>query len=277
MSWIPPWRSTGPQWVAPLAKAPPTLPPSRPPPSPPPPPPPPGLTPQVRSEKRRKLQEHTGEFLYEPSMLNVSHLLTLQEECFQDYESCIQSLNEKLLIRDSCVYEQKQNINLLNRQLICKNNMLRKKNSDLLHIRSSCIQFQTQIENLTMQMMTDASEHEEKITHYKSLISGLQKTSGEAENSIQFINYIKDVLFNHGEGETLENSIKTADRFCAICMENKANIVCSPCMHMEYCSDCASRFHNLDLGVFVNSKRYDVNSSCPRCKQDVKELMYIFT
>lgn len=280
MSWIAPWRNnTIPQWVAPLPKsAPPRpipIPPDNPPPTPPPPPPP-GLMPQFRSEKRRKLQDFTNDMLQEPWKFNSS-LIAMQEECFQEYEMCIQALNSKVMARDSCIHEQKKNINNLNKQIQIKINNLRKRSTEVLNLRSTCLQLQTQIDNLSIQMMTDASEQEEKVLHYKNLVKGLQKNTEEAEKSAQYINCVKQLLFNHGEGESLENSLKTSERYCSICMENKANILCSPCMHLEYCTGCALNYHNLNIDCFGGSKKCSVNSTCSRCKGDVKELIYVFT
>lgn len=273
--WTPPWRGMlGAQWVAPIAKAPPPLPVS-----PVPilvPPPPPGLSPQVRSEKRRKLQEHTADILREPWTLN-SDLVALQENCFQEYEKTIQNLNSKLLNRDSCIQEQKQNIITLNGQLRAKSNLLRKKQCETYSLNSCNLQLQTQIETLTMRLATDASEHQETVQHYKSLVKGLQKSVEESEIASGYLNCMKALLHNHSEGETIENAHRTSDRVCSICMENKANIVCSPCMHMEYCTSCALTTHGISMGAFHENKMCSVESKCPRCKGDVSGLLYIFT
>jgi hypothetical protein len=269
MSWAPPWRGVlGAQWTAPLAKAP-----------PPPPPNPPhehGLSPQYRSEKRRKLQDQTAQLLREPWNLDEK-LIETQEECFQGYETVIGTLSSKLMNRDTCIYEQKQNMNALQKQLSNKINLVRRKNNEVSILRGSNITLKTQIDSLSMRIATDASEHEEKITHYKSLIKGLQKTAENAEESSQYLRHMRYLLFEYEQGESLEDTLKTSDRKCSICMENNANIVCFPCMHLEFCSGCALHVHNLNMGIFTSTKRCNVESKCPRCKGDVNELMYIFT
>ena len=268
MSWA--WRGVlNAQWTAPMAKAPPP---------PPPVPPPPGLAPppQLRSEKRRKLQDHTVQVLREPWKMGED-ILTIQEDCFQDYEKTIESLNSKLQNRDTCIYEQKQNIQSIQRQLIQKNAMIRRKNNEMAIMRSNNITLQTQIDSVSLRMAQEASENEEKIEHYKSLVKGLQKTAENAEESAQYLRHMKKLLFEYENGETLEDSLKVADRKCAICMENHANIVCLPCMHMEFCHGCACEVSGLSANAFSVSKSVDVDSKCPRCKGSVGELLYIFT
>ena len=273
MSWTQPWRAVlGAQWTAPMAKAPPT----------PPIVAPPGLSPpphvqsQYRSEKRRKLQDHTAQILKEPWNLN-DNLITIQEECFQDYEVTIETLNAKLCNRDTCIYEQKQYMNNLQRQLEQKSALLRKRNNELSIFRGANTTLQTQIESMSLRIATEASEHEDKITHYKSLITGLQKTAANAEESAQYLRHMKHLLFEYENGETLEDSLKTSERKCSICMENNANVVCLPCMHLEFCTSCALQANNLDSNSFSLSKRCKVESKCPRCKGSTDELMYIFT
>mgnify|MGYP001189306722 CR=1 FL=1 len=265
MSWAP-WRALNAQWTAPVAKAPP----------PPPVSPPPGLTQQYRSEKRRKLQDHTIQVLREPWKLG-DEILQIQEECFQDYENTIETLNSKLQNRDTCIYEQKQNMTNIQRQLLQKNTQIRKKNNEIAILRSNNLTLQTQIDSVNLRMATEASENEEKIEHYKSLVKGLQKTAENAEESAQYLRHMKKMLFEYESGETLEDSLKTADRKCSICMENHANIVCLPCMHMEFCHGCAIDINSLSSSAFSTNKRVVVDSKCPRCKGTVDEILYIFT
>ena len=272
MSWSA-WRGVlNAQWTAPLPKAPP------PPPPPMTPPPPPSHVPptQYRSEKRRKLQDHTVQILREPWKMNED-ILSIQEECFQEYEKTIESLNSKLQNRETCIYEQKQNINSIQRQLVQKNAQIRKKNSELSILRGSNISLQTQIDSVSLRMVTEASENEEKITHYKSLVKGLQKTAENAEESAQYLRHMKKLLFEYENGETLEDSLKTSDRKCSICMETHANIVCLPCMHLEFCHACALDVHGLNGNAFTGTRQLAVESKCPRCKGKVEELQYIFT
>lgn len=272
MAWTQ-WRGMSAQWAEPLAKAPPPRPPN-----PPPglPPPPQGLSPQYRSEKRRKLQDHTVKVLREPWKMN-DEILSIQEECFQEYEVTIENLNSKLQNRDTCIYEQKQNMNNIQKQMAQKNALIRKKNNEILIVRGNNLNLQNQIESISMRIATDASENEEKIAHYKSLVSGLQKTAENAEESSQYLRHMKQLLFEYESGETLEDSLKTSDRKCSICMNNCANIVCMPCMHLEFCHGCALDVHNISSNAFAGTRRTQVDSKCPRCKGSVDELMYIFT
>lgn len=269
MSWAP-WRGMlNSHWTAPMAKAPP-------PPPPAPPPTPPGLSPQWRSEKRRKLQDHTVQVLREPWKMDDA-ILAIQEDCFQEYENTIESLNSKLHNRETCIYEQKQNINNIQRQLIQKNALIRKKNNEMAILRSNNVTLQTHFETVSLRVATEASENEERVAHYKSLVQGLQKTAENAEESAQYLRHMKKLLFEYENGETLEDSLKTSDRKCSICMENHANIVCLPCMHMEFCHGCALDTHGLSASAFSATKRVDLQSKCPRCKGSVDELLYIFT
>lgn len=256
------------QWVSPLPKAPP--------PPPPVPPPPPGLCSQYRSEKRRKLQDHTMNILREPWRLDED-ILSLQEECFQDYETSIEALNSKLQNRDSCIYEQKQNMTVLQKQIIQKNALIRRKNNEATILKSNNITLQTQLDSVSMRIATDASENEERINHYKSLVKGLQKTAENAEESSQYLRHMKNLLFEYENGETLEDSLTTSDRKCSICMNNAANVVCSPCSHLEYCQGCAVDVHGITMDTFSSTRRVSVKSSCPRCKGQVDEIFYIFT
>ncbi len=282
---MPTWRVLGAQWTPPIPKVPPpppivmptqtqTPPPDIPP--PPLPPPPPGLMPQYRSEKRRKLQDKTLHILQEPWNLN-STILSVQEECFQEYESAIESLNAKLLNREGCIYEHRQNITSLHKQLTQKNNLIRKKNHEISIIRNSNLTLQHQLESASLRIATEASEYEEKVEHYKTLIKGIQKTAESAEESAQYLRHMRKMLFEYEQGEALADSLKTTDRTCSICMETRANILCSPCMHLEYCEACAINAHDLNLGDFTHNRKCAVSSKCPRCKGDVNELIYIFT
>lgn len=268
MAWAS-WRGVlgSSQWTAPLPKAPP----------PPPVSPPPGLpTPNIRSEKRRKLQEHTAQVLREPWKMD-DNILKLQEECFQEYEMSIETLNGKLQNRDTCIYEQKQNLDNVQRQIAQKNSMIRKKNNEVAILRSNCINMQTQVDSMSIRIATEASESEEKVAHYKSLVKGLQKTAENAEESSQYLRHMKKILFEYENGETLEDSLKNSERKCSICMDNSANIVCFPCMHLEFCHGCASDLHNVSISSFSGSRTTPVDSKCPRCKGNVNQLMYIFT
>ena len=269
MAWTS-WRGMMPaQWASPMAKAPPPPPVS--------PPPPPGLSPpQFRSEKRRKLQDHTIQILREPWKMDED-ILKIQEECFQDYETSIETLNAKLITRDTCIYEQKQSLNNVQRQIIQKNALIRKKNNEVAILRGNVITMQTQVDSISMRIATEASENEEKIAHYKSLVKGLQKTAENAEESSQYLRHMKKILFEYENGETLEDSLKNSERKCSICMDNSANIVCVPCMHLEFCHGCASDLNNISIGSFSGSRTVAVESKCPRCKGDVNQLMYIFT
>ena len=204
-------------------------------------------------------------------------IIKIQEECFQNYETTIESLNSKLQTRDTCIYEQKQNINSIQRQIIQKNALIRKKNNEMAIIRSNNISLQTQIDSVSLRIATEASENEEKIAHYKSLVKGLQATAENAEESAQYLRHMKKLLFEYENGETLEDSLKTSDRKCSICMDNHANIVCLPCMHLEFCQGCALQVNNLSLNAFSTNRRATVESKCPRCKGQVDEIMYIFT
>ena len=60
-------------------------------------------------------------------------------------------------------------------------------------------------------------------------------------------------------------------------MDNSANIVCLPCMHLEFCTGCASQIHSISMDSFNINKKINVDIKCPRCKGDVDELLYIFT
>lgn len=265
------WNRPLAQWAAPLAKAPP------PPPIQPPPPPP--VTTHTepekfRSEKRRKLQDHTAQVIKEPWKMDIE-FMKFQEDCFQEYESMIHNLNNKLQNRDVCIFEQKRNINTMQRQLFHKNSLVRKKVSELNILRSNNVQLQMQVDAISLRLATDASEHEDKIIYYKSLVLGLQKTAQNAEESSQYLRHIKKILFEYENGEMLEDTLKCANRKCSICMTNDACIVCMPCMHLEYCHGCAIESHqNVENNI---SRRISVDSTCPRCKGKVNELLYIFT
>jgi len=263
--WANSWRGV---FAAPLPKAiptPPTI-----------PPPPPGLTPQYRSEKRRKLQEHTVDILREPWNLD-DRILKEQEECFQDYETTIASLSNQLQHRDTVLYEQKQNMINVQQQLSQKNTMIRKKNNEISILRNTNISLQTQLDSLGLRMASEQSEYDDKISHYKSLVSGLQKTAENAEESAQYLRYMKNLLINYEKGETLEDSLKTSDRICSICMTMNANVICMPCNHLEYCFECALNVHNLSSNDFSTNKPVSVDCRCPRCKGAVNKLLYIFT
>ncbi len=268
------WNRQFAQWTAPLAKA---VPP--PPPQPPPPPPVlpvvPELEPEIiRSDKRRKLQDHTAKVIKEPWKMD-SEFMKIQEDCFQEYESMIHSLNSKIQNRDNCIFEQKRNINSMQRQLFHKNGLVRKKSSELTILRGSNISLQMQLDAVTLRLATDASENEEKINYYKSLVLGLQKTAQNAEESSQYLRHIKKLLFEYENGEMLEDTLKSANRKCSICMTNDACIVCMPCMHLEFCHGCAIESHpNVENHI---TRRISVDSTCPRCKGKVDELLYIFT
>ena len=275
------WSALRGVWTAPQPKAVPPPPPVHPPPSPqliniPPPPPPPGLSGPVRSEKRRKLQDFTTQLINEPWRLD-DELLSKQEECFHDYETHIESLNSKLNHRDTCIYEQKQNINSITKQLCQKNSMLRKRNSDISILRASNVSLQTQIESVSLRAATEASQHDENVNHYKSLIKGLQKTAENAEESAMYLRHMKKLIHEYENGETLEDCLRTSDRKCSICMAEHANVVCMPCSHMEFCMGCAIATHSLASDCFSFRKSVELEAKCPRCKGQVNELMYVFT
>ena len=155
--------------------------------------------------------------------------------------------------------------------------MIRRKNNEMAIMRSNNIMLQTQVDSANFQMAQEASENQEKIEHYKSLVKGLQKTAENAEESAQSLRHMKKMLFEYENGETLEDSLKVADRKCSICMETHANIVCLPCMHMEFCHGCACEVNGLSANAFSVNKRIQLESKCPRCKGGVEELLYIFT
>ena len=144
-------------------------------------------------------------------------------------------------------------------------------------LRSNNVTLQTQIESVSLRMATEASEAEEKVAHYKSLVKGPQKTAENAEESAQYFRHMKKLLFEYESGESLEDSLKTSDRKCSICMENHANIVCLPCMHMEFCHGCALDIHNISANAFSSTRRVSVDSKCPRCKGSVAEILYVFS
>jgi len=204
-------------------------------------------------------------------------LLRVQEECFQDYEGVIENLSSKLRTRDNCIYEQKQNMKAVERQLALRNSVIRRKNNETAVLMQSNLALQTQLESTNLSFATEASENEEKINHYKALVKGLQKTAENAEESAQYLRHMKKLIFEYENGETLEDSLKTSDRLCSICMENHANIVCIPCMHMEFCHGCALEVHGISANSFSSNKRVNVDSKCPRCKGSVEELLYVFT
>ncbi len=264
MAW--PWQVA--QWVAPQPKA------AAPPPMPVVQPHENNLT--YRSEKRRKLQEHTLKVIKEPWNVSDS-IIDMQEDCFHEYETTIENLSSKLRLRDNCIYEQKQNISCITKQLHFKNNQLKKKNNECILSKNINSTLQCQIESLSLQLATEASEHEEKIAHYKSVVQGLQKTAANAEESSQYIRYISKLLFEYQSGESLDDSLKSSNRTCSICMDSSANIVCSPCMHMEFCYGCVSDMLKLSSNDFSTNKRCSVEMKCPRCKSSVNEIMYVFT
>lgn len=270
----------GSQWVAsvnPLPKAPPVQP-LR---SNEPPivvPPPPSRSPPefVRSEKRRKLQDQTQHICENPWDI-TGDFVSLQDELLHEYENTIEQLNYKIKSRDSCIYEYKSSNNNLHRQLFQRNALIRKKVAELANVKNNNLALQTQIDSISLRIATEASENEEKIQHYKSLVQGLQKTAANGEESVQYLRHMKKILFDYENGETLENSLVNSDRKCSICMENHANIVCMPCMHLEFCHSCALQKHDLKCDDFSLNKKTKVNCKCPRCNSQTEELLYIFT
>ena len=246
-------------------------------PKPPPSRPPPGLQENnVRDAKRRRLQEYTHEILNEPWKLD-SDIIQYQKDCFQEYEETIQILNKKITYRDNCLFDQKKSTEYIQKAYAAKCQMVRKKSSENSNLRSIQVTLHSQIEALSLQMAQIQSEHEESVTHYKNLIKGLEKTAANSEESSQYIRMIKKLLIDYSKGEKLEDALHCTERVCSICMDNSALVVCKPCNHLEFCYACAIDAFKLDIEAFESTTDVDVSGTCPRCKQDVKEVHYIYT
>lgn len=255
---------TWPMWVAPLPKAAPTQ------------------RPSCDDKcifwcaKRRKLNEYTQNLLVEPWKLSAS-LIDTQNQCLDEYDEIISTLNRKISMRDKCIDDHKKNINSMSKQIQCKSNIIRKKNIEITNVKQSYKSLQDAMEELNIRLATVESDTEEKVQHYKNLIKGLEKTAGNAEESSAYLRRIQKMLIDYQYGEICEDSEKRTDRVCVICMDNHANIMMKPCNHLEYCYSCSVEAFSLTPQQFLQSNDINVSSNCPRCKVAIDQISYVYT
>ena len=237
-------------------------------------PPPPQLC------KKRKLVEITRGIIDSETEVVKRNIMRQQEVAFHEYEDEIKFMRKELTDMEKKLKTQSVHCQNLTQQLFHKNAGYNKKMEEVLSLRSEVVSLREHVNSLSLRVVTAEQEKEDTQTYYTELVKGLQATSANAEEAACFMRFLHKSLIDFQSGQKVDDLIFKTEKICSICLSEPANIIAKPCHHLEWCRGCAIDQFKMNDSAFDVTKTEFLSSSmqqgCPRCKQNVEHLDYVF-
>ena len=186
-------------------------------------------------------------------------------------QAVINIQNEEFQRRLQCSLKQCQ---IVTDRLQQKSAHLSVKSEEARRMAERVFTAQRELDDAREQYQIMQSEHLDRESHYKKTLVDLQKESTMAGEADLFMKHISTCVEKYVHGETVENLYNTTPKTCSVCLSAPANVFCKPCNHMEWCSECASKY----TGSRVSAERcvVDRECQCPRCRAYVTSMEYVF-
>jgi len=199
-------------------------------------------------------------------------------ECFNDYENEINKQNGKLAELRRRNHVLMKTVEQVRKQIVTRNRDCDYFSSQLYYLNQYNIDLKDQIETMSLRVVQSESDLEVDTKHYKNVIVGLQAKVDEAERCKDYLSEFKKLILYYENNETVDDAnCFSTERVCSVCMTAKANMVCKPCSHLEFCLECAQTLTNTS---FSDNGCKNIlcgeNTECPRCKQPTEKLEFIF-
>ncbi len=225
------------------------------------------------SNKRQKLCNDLYEFIPPDNIIHREIW-----ECFNAYEYEISKhVYEKNDFKRKNVFSNKT-LEFLRKELAKRNNACQNMTGQLHFLTEINNNLREELDTLNVRLVQNECDREVDIRHYKNVIIGLQAELSNTTLCADYMMEFKKLILHYENRETLEN-VKNfcTERTCCVCLTEKANMVCKPCSHLEFCFECAQKISNQSLNTsgckILTCGEY---TECPRCKQELNSIEFIY-